>query len=445
MAVNRLLGDTLDAATEDDVVFLSFAGHGTPDHRLVLADTQMADLPGTTLGMDSLAVRFKASRARAVVLLLDCCFSGGAPARVLDAGVVARGMTLPLRSWRDGGVCCSPRLLPIRAALEDPQTRHGLFTKAIVDYLFVRGRSGECGSAGRRSRSQGACGCRPSRLTAGPVMFGLVEEELTSPAGRRGPRYLECFPERGLASTSGNFGDLASFALPQQAIAAWQARFPTGLNALQIAAINKHRVLDGSSLTVVCADQRGEDIHWRTGGHEVRCPKGARRCSYCLTRRSSMKSSRIFPRCTGRNWAFAWCGVAAIGRIRSGTSCGASTTSRSSAYEKFLSMSLAAPSLMHQLGLVVLDEAQFITEPGRGMVVELLLTNPVSLRQRGVSPQLLTLSAVIGDMNWIRPLARLLAAAYSGAPGAADRRCIGPLWCLEVCCAAEGASEKWPS
>lgn len=57
-------------------------------------------------------------------------------------------------------------------------------------------------------------------------------------------------------------------------------------------------------------------------------------------------------------------------------------------YDKFLGISAAAPYILNQLGLVVPDEAQFVTDPGRGMVVELLLTSLVSVKQRGVSPPL---------------------------------------------------------
>ena len=39
-------------------------------------------------------------------------------------------------------------------------------------------------------------------------------------------------------------------------------------------------------------------------------------------------------------------------------------------YEKFLSLSVSSNHILNQIGLVVLDEAQFITEPGRGMAVE---------------------------------------------------------------------------
>ena len=49
--------------------------------------------------------------------------------------------------------------------------------------------------------------------------------------------------------------------------------------------------------------------------------------------------------------------------------------------------------------MVVLDEAQFIADPNRGITVELLLTNLLAAREKGVCPQLITLSAVIGNLN----------------------------------------------
>jgi helicase len=68
-------------------------------------------------------------------------------------------------------------------------------------------------------------------------------------------------------------------------------------------------------------------------------------------------------------------------------------------YETFLSLALSNQSLLNQIGLVVLDEAQFITDPRRGIVVEMLFTYLLAARERGVSPQLVALSAVIGDVN----------------------------------------------
>jgi replicative superfamily II helicase len=65
----------------------------------------------------------------------------------------------------------------------------------------------------------------------------------------------------------------------------------------------------------------------------------------------------------------------------------------------FLNLALALPGTIQQLGLVVVDEAQFITDPNRGITVELLLTFLIAARERGVNPQIIGLSAVIGDAN----------------------------------------------
>ena len=68
-------------------------------------------------------------------------------------------------------------------------------------------------------------------------------------------------------------------------------------------------------------------------------------------------------------------------------------------YETFLNLALGSPRLLNQLGLVVLDEGQFITDPNRGITVELILALLLRARQRGIQPQLVVLSAVIGNLN----------------------------------------------
>lgn len=68
-------------------------------------------------------------------------------------------------------------------------------------------------------------------------------------------------------------------------------------------------------------------------------------------------------------------------------------------YEMFLNMALSTSRLLNQLGLIVVDEGQFITDPRRGITVELILALLLRARHRGVHPQLLVLSAVIGNLN----------------------------------------------
>jgi uncharacterized caspase-like protein len=84
------LHETLTSANEDDTVILTFSGHGTRSQRLVTHDTSRSDLDGTTVGMDELASSFKLSKAKAILCVIDCCFSGAAPARVLDDSPISR-------------------------------------------------------------------------------------------------------------------------------------------------------------------------------------------------------------------------------------------------------------------------------------------------------------------------------------------------------------------
>ena len=75
-AVRHAIDASLGDAESDDVVVLTFAGHGSPNHRLVVYDTSKADLAATSIGMDELAEKFRNCRARAILCVLDCCFSG---------------------------------------------------------------------------------------------------------------------------------------------------------------------------------------------------------------------------------------------------------------------------------------------------------------------------------------------------------------------------------
>src|SRR5882762_10394830 len=72
----------------------------------------------------------------------------------------------------------------------------------------------------------------------------------------------------------------------------------------------------------------------------------------------------------------------------------------------FLQLVVGNPYTLGQLGLIVIDEAQFITDPTRGINVELLLTFVLAAKEKGISPQIIALSAVIGDANnfnqWLR-------------------------------------------
>ena len=90
-AIRANLDRTLSTSTDDDVVgIISFAGHGTEAHQIVAYDTDRDEIGSSTLPMEELAAKFKSSRARAILCIIDCCFSGAAPARVLEGTPHAR-------------------------------------------------------------------------------------------------------------------------------------------------------------------------------------------------------------------------------------------------------------------------------------------------------------------------------------------------------------------
>ena len=74
--VSKAIIGGLATAEDHDVIVISFAGHGSRDGGLVLFNTDPADLSGTTLPMAALADAFKATKARAVLCILDCCSVG---------------------------------------------------------------------------------------------------------------------------------------------------------------------------------------------------------------------------------------------------------------------------------------------------------------------------------------------------------------------------------
>jgi ATP-dependent DNA helicase len=397
-AVTTAFDETLGAATEDDVVLLSFAGHGTRDHRLVFADTRADDLIETTLDMGDLASRFRTTRARMVLLLLDCCFSGGAPARVLDFGLAERSEGLPLADMAGLGRVLFAASAPHQPALEDPQSRHGLFTKAIVDCLLDS--DGPVSVIGLADRVVKIVRAEANRFgyEQTPVIFGHVEGEFNIPAGRRGQNYWRLFPERASVKITSNFSDLAPYNIPDEVLQVWKARFPSGLNSLQIASVNDHGVLDGKSLLVVAPTSAGKTFIGEMAA--VKAIADGRKAVFLLPYKALVNEKyEDFAELYGRRLNLRVVRCSGDWQDQVGDVLRGKFDIGFFTYEKFLGLSISASYILHQTGLVVLDEAQFITDPGRGMAVELLLTNLVSARKRGVAPQLLALSAVIGDTN----------------------------------------------
>jgi len=423
--VRETLHATLAAAGADDTVILSFSGHGTHDHSLVAHDTMLPALAATTIPMGELATLFKACPARAVLCIIDCCFSGGAPARVLEDSPVTRDATFSLQQFSGNGRILIAASNTDEVALEDPRTGHGLLTKALIDVLRAEDGHVSLPAVMARVMDRVRTAASAFGMVQTPVLLGYVEGALTLPAFTAGAHFFAAFPELGGVHVGAAIADLAAFGLPEVVLTEWAAQFHGGLNALQLQAVNDERLLDGASLLVVAPTSSGKTFIGELAA--TRAIVAGRKAVFLLPYRAltnekydqfaTLYGDRLgmrVIRCTGD-----YLDQANV-FIRGKYDLALLT------YEMFLNIAVNNPVVLHQVGLVVLDEAQFITDPGRGMSVELLLTYLLAARDRSIAPQIVALAAVVGDTNdfdgWLG--CRRLVTAHRPVPlieGVVDR------------------------
>lgn len=402
--IEELLALTLDAATDEDVVLLTFSGHGTHNHRLVAHDTNLEDLAATTISMADLATRFRQSKARHILLVLDCCFSGGAPAKVIEDGLQPRGSSFSLESAFSG----RGRMLLAAANIDEEAWEvagHGLLTSALTAAL--RAATGPVEVGGLMAEVAGRVRAEAQRLglTQTPKWVGDIDGGFTIPPLQAGQHYYQTFPEQTGLKISANIQELIGFGLPEEVIKLWVQQFSQGLNELQLAAVNDYRILDGESILVVAPTSSGKTFIGELAA--VKAAVSTQRAVFLVPYKalanekyeqfSDLYGTRLglrVIRCTGDYQD------ATNAFVRGKYDIALLT------YEMFLNLVVKNQGTLNRIGVVVVDEAQFITDPNRGISVELLLTYILSARERGITPQLVALSAVIGNTNgfehWLR-------------------------------------------
>ena len=234
-------------------------------------------------------------------------------------------------------------------------------------------------------------------VTQTPVFLGRVQGGLTFPVLTRGNNFLAAFPAVSLGHMEGSFAELAVLGIPQEIVDQWMANFPDGLNALQRKAINIHGVLDGKSLLVVAPTSSGKTLIGELAA--IQAVIAGKKAAFLLPYRALVneKFDDFSHRYGAAGLRVVRCSGDAsdgVGPVLSGRyDLGFFT------FETFLNLALTSPRLLSQLGLVVLDEGQFITDPNRGITVELTFSLLLRARHRGIRPQLLVLSAVLGNLN----------------------------------------------
>lgn len=396
--VRHAIDTTLRGAGPDDTVILSFSGHGTHTHGLVAHDTRLDALPETTMPMEDLASLFRISRAGVIFCIIDCCFSGGAPARVLENSPILRDTSFSYQEFSGNGRFLLAASGLDEPALEDLSVGHGLLTKAVIDILQTGEGTISLAAAIDQIMDRVRAAAGKFGMVQNPVQIGYVEGGLVLPVLRPGEIYYRAFPKRRGVQVGPAIQELRLFGVPDVVLQAWAAQFPNGLNDLQHRAVNEYRVLDGASLLVIAPTSSGKTFIGEMAA--TRAIVSGRKAVFLLPYRAltnekydqfvSLYGERLnmrVIRCTGDYLDQTNAFVNAKYDLALLT------------YEMFLNLAVSNPAVLHQLGLVVLDETQFITDPGRGIAVELLLTNLLLARDRGIMPQIVALSAVVGDAN----------------------------------------------
>jgi helicase len=396
--VEEALETVLGRAAADDVVIMAFSGHGTHSHRFAVYDTSLNDLDGTTVPMQDLATLFKASPARTILCILDCCFSGGAPARVLEASPIPREINADLNMIAGQG-----RVLIAASNFDEPSYEvpghgHGILTKALID-VFQSGE-GAVNIASAMTEIMDRVRADAGRIgvVQTPVLLGYVEGGLTLPVLRPGQNYYTAFPDRRGARVTAAIADLAVFGIPTEVLNIWSRFFADGLNELQLLAVNEFRILDGESLLVVAPTSSGKTFIGELAAS--RAIVEGRKAVFLLPYRALVNEKfGQFEALYGQDLQFRVIRCTGDYTDQSDSFVRGKYDIAVLTYEMFLNIVLANPPILSQIGLVVIDEAQFIADPNRGINVELLLTHILSTREKGVSPQLIALSAVIGNIN----------------------------------------------
>ncbi len=390
--------------TEDTVV-VSFSGHGTNTHQLVTFDTDTLDLEHTSISLETLTALISRIPAKRLVCFLDCCFSGGAGAKVLEVEAVPRGIASTeslLEQMSGDGRIIFTASSSEEEAWESPKLGHGVLTYHLLEAL--RGAD-EVRQAGKLTvyrlldhvtRRVIDYATALSKLQH-PTLRGHIEGEFTWPVLTPGVLYRAAFPDRVRPEVTLDIQSLAPYGFPQGLLDAWACSIPS-LNRLQLDALNDFGLLEGQHLVVSAPTSSG-----KTMIGELAALKGSldRKRSFFLLPLKALVNDKL----RHFNQVYGAFGLRTIRATGESTAYDMLPLMRGQydiclmTYEKFAALVLGSPHILDQVATIVVDEVQMIADTSRGVNLEFLLTLLRMRRRQGAEPQLIALSAVIGDTN----------------------------------------------
>jgi helicase len=416
--------DLLSHTDEDDFVLVSFSGHGSDDHRLVPSDVDVGDLPSTCMSLDELAERLDAIPARQLFVILDCCFSGGfggsrffAPSKT--RGPLVENRDALVRLARGDGRIVLAASGAGEPALETVEYGHGLLTYHLVRALqgpaelIDNGRIDFLGMTAYVSRRV-LDSAKLMGEEQNPSLYGSTDGAPSLPILVPGRAYARAFPGRIHPRVDTNWSSLEPRGIPADVAAMWEVAMPSP-NELQREAINEYGVLDGESLMVVSPTGSGKTTIGEMAAVQ-HAARGSRTVMLLPLRALVNDKYENFSSVYGDRYSI----IRATGEISDqvGDLLSGHFDLALLTYEKFLALVIGFPFMMRGVSLVVVDEAQNISDPSRGAGLEFLLTLLRSGYARAGAPQIIALSAVIGNTNGLERWmdARLLKSDVRPVP-----------------------------
>ncbi|OGG39683.1 DEAD/DEAH box helicase [Candidatus Jorgensenbacteria bacterium RIFCSPLOWO2_01_FULL_45_25b] len=397
---------SLSQCAPDDIVVFAFSGHGTETHELVTYDTDRAKLSATTISLNQLGEHFSKIPARRLICILDCCFSGGMGAKALQVDVVPRdipsGEELLKQLSGDGRVILTASLATEKA-WEHQKLGHGLLTHYLLEALQGAEEVRKSGKVGLYKlldyvTTKVIDSAKIFGEEQHPVLLGQIKEEITLPIFKPGKLYKEAFPERDTRKVTPDVQSLSAFGFPDDLLKAWAGSSITTLNQLQVDAINEFKVLDGEHLVVSAPTSAGKTLIGELAALQGVIER--KRALFLLPLKALVNDKlRHFEETYG---AF---GLRTIRATGESTSDDILPLMRGQydiclmTYEKFSAMILGSPHILDQVSTIVVDEVQMIADKSRGVNLEFILTLLRMRRKQGIEPQVIALSAVIGDTN----------------------------------------------
>jgi helicase len=403
-AISKEFEERLAHVADDDFVFVSYSGHGSDDFFLVTHDADPSDFASSALALDEVVHLLARIPSKRVMVVLDCCFSGGAGARVFHHGLPARSLDsveAALARIGDEGRIIFTACDPKQEAFENPVEGHGMLTRHLLDAL----RGAPDVVEADRLKLYALLGYVTTRVSDEAASFGLdqrptfrgsVDGELKLPIFIAGQEFSRRFPGRVPAPVSADISSLVDQGIPKVIVDALSARIPR-LNELQMEAMNAFGVLAGRSIVVSAPTSSG-----KTMIGELAALRGAadrRRALFLMPLKALVADKH-----NDFSQKYGAMGLRIL-RATGDLADDIPDLLRGRydiclmTYEKAAAVLLSFPHVLRGVGTIIVDEVQMLADRTRGASLEFLLTLLKERRRQGVHPQLVLLSAVIGATN----------------------------------------------